>query len=348
MTPDLAHVEELHRDAMVINCLAAARSIPELAKPMTAGGVTAVNWTIAAPGLDFAVNDLVNVVKDISAIRYEIDTGIYKARIVQSVDDLDACKRDGTPGLILGFQDTLALEDRLDLPGLYHAIGVRIIQLTYQRRNLIGDGCGEAVDAGLSTFGRELIAELNRLGILIDLSHVGPRTTEEAIEASSAPCSFTHANSHAVYAHIRNKSDDAIRRLADRGGVIGIDAISRFLSADGHTKGTSINDLVDHLDHIVELVGIDHVGLGLDISEGMTREDVKRRGDWVTAHLPEVSGSGSLNYDTYYPSDLRSMSQTQSITEALLRRGYGDDDVRKILGGNFYRLFETVWGTDGS
>jgi membrane dipeptidase len=347
MTPDQARVEELHRDAMIINCLAAARTIPELTGPMTAGGVTAVNWTIAAPGLDFAVNDLVGVVKAISTIRYEIATGIYKARIVESVKDLDSCKRDGTPGLILGFQDTLALEDRLDLAGLYHAIGVRIIQLTYQRRNLIGDGCGEAVDAGLSTFGRELIAELNRLGILIDLSHVGPRTTEEAIAASIAPCSFTHANAHAVYAHIRNKSDDAIRQLAERGGVIGIDAISRFLSADGHTSGTSIVDLVDHIDHIVELVGIDHIGLGLDISEGMTLEDVKRRGDWVTAHLPEVSGSGSLNYATYYPSDLRSMAQTQSITEALLRGGYGDDDVRKILGGNFYRLFGAVWGADG-
>jgi membrane dipeptidase len=177
---------DLHERALVVNCLAAGRGVRGVAEPMLAGGVTAVNWTIAAPGLDFAVNDLVGVAKRIAGIRYEISLGRHAARIVETVEDIHACKRDGVAGLILGFQDTLALEDSLPLAGLYHGMGVRIIQLTYQRRNMVGDGCGEAVDAGLSTFGRELIAELNRLGILIDLSHVGPRTTEEALDSSSA------------------------------------------------------------------------------------------------------------------------------------------------------------------
>jgi membrane dipeptidase len=113
-------------------------------------------------------------------------------------------------------------------------------------------------------------------------------------------------------------------------------------------KGTSVDDLVDHIEHIVNLVGVDHVGIGLDLTEGMSPEDVKRRGDWVSAQLPEVSGSGSLNYDTYYPRGLRSMATLESLTEALVRRGFGDDDVLKILGGNFVRLFETVWTSDSA
>jgi membrane dipeptidase len=128
--------------------------------------------------------------------------------------------------------------------------------------------------------------------------------------------------------------------------VIGVDVISRFMRADGHSGGTTAEDLVDHIDHIVELVGVDHVGLGLDISEGMTAEDVRRRGAWVDANLPEVSGSGSLSYDTYYPEGLRSMAGTPIITEALVKRGYSDDDILKILGGNFLRLFEAVWRVD--
>lgn len=343
MTDAHARARSLHDRALIINCLAAGHGISDLAEPMVAGGVTAVNWTIAAPGIDFVANDLVGVAKAIARIRYEIRVGRHRARIVESVADLQACKREGIAGLILGFQDTLALEDQLNLAGLYHAMGVRIIQLTYQRRNLVGDGCGESVDAGLSTFGRQLVEEFNRLGILIDLSHVGPRTTEEAIDASSAPCSFTHANADAVFSHIRNKTDDAVRQLAERGGVIGVDAISRFLRADGHVNGTSLDDLVDHIEHIAHLVGIDHVGLGLDITEGMTAEDVKRRGAWVDANLPEVSGSGSLTYDTYYPRDLRSMATMPAVTHALVQRGFSDDDVVKILGANFYRLFETVW-----
>lgn len=344
MTDVQEKAKRLHEQALVINCLGAARSIKDMVEAMAVGGVSGINWTIAAPGIDFEVNDLAGVARMIADIRYQLSLGRHRARIVEKAADLVACQQEGEAGLILGFQDTLALEDRLELIGLYHQIGVRIVQLTYQRRNLVGDGCGEPVDAGLTTFGREVVKELNRLGILIDLSHVGPRTTEETIEASSAPCSFTHANSHAIYAHIRNKTDASIKQLAARGGVIGVDAISRFLKTDGHTNGTTVEDLIDHVGHVVQLVGVDHVGIGLDITEAMTIDDVKRRGEWVTAHLPEVSATGSLNFETYYPRGLRSMSGMHLVTEALVRRGFSDEDVMKILGGNFYRLFETVWG----
>lgn len=333
----------LHSEALVINGLGSARTIGDLVQPMLEGGVTSVNWTVAAPGIDFVVNDLVGIVKSIAHIRYETENGRNRATIVESAADIHKCMNEGVKGLILGFQDTLALEDRLEFVGLYHRLGVRIIQLTYQRRNLVGDGCGEPVDSGLSTFGRQVIKELNRLGILVDLSHVGPKTTEEAIDASEAPCAFTHANAHTLFQHIRNKTDAAIRQLAARAGVVGVNAISRFLREDGHLNGTTIDNLVDHIEYIANLVGAEHVGIGLDITEAMTVEDVNRRGSWLSAQLPEVSGLGSLNHETYYPRGLRSMAGLPQITEALVRRGFGDDDVLKILGGNFLRLFSKVW-----
>jgi membrane dipeptidase len=337
------HPSGLHKDAIVINCLASGRGIVDLEGPMLAGGVTAVNWTLAAPGIDFAVNDLAGVLRRIAQIHHAVASGGTRSLVVESVEDIRRCKKEGLAGLILGFQDTLAFEDQAEMIGLYHRAGVRIVQLTYQRRNLVGDGCGEPTDAGLSTFGRQVVAELNRVGILIDLSHVGPRTTEEAIDASEQPCSFTHANAHAVFGHIRSKTDEAIKRLAVRGGVVGVNAISRFLRESGHRNGTTIDDLVDHIAHIAELVGPQHVGLGLDITEGMTPEDVRRRGSWVSAQLPEVSGAGNLDYETYYPRGLRSMAGVPGITEVLVRRGFNDDEIWQILGGNFVRLFETVW-----
>lgn len=338
---------KLHNDAILINCLAAGRGVPDLVAPMLAGGVTAVNWTLAAPGVDFAVNDLIGVVKRIAQIRRVVTDSLNRALIVESAQDLRRCKRESMAGLILGFQDTLALDGQLDMICLYHRLGIRIIQLTYQRRNLVGDGCGEPEDAGLSTFGRQVVGELNRLGILIDLSHVGPRTTEEAIDASESPCAFTHANAYALFPHIRNKSDDAIKRLAARGGVVGVNAISRFIRASGHRDGTTIEDLVDHLMHIADLVGPDHVGLGLDITEGMTAEDVGRRASWVATQLPEVSGAGNLDFETYYPRGLRSMGGMRAITQALVRRGLDDHEVLQMLGGSFLRLFESVWESGG-
>ncbi len=222
-------------------------------------------------------------------------------------------------------------------------LGLRICQLTYQRRNLAADGAGEPANAGLSLFGRELVAALNRNGVLIDLSHTGSRSTLETIELSEAPVAVTHACLQRFNPVPRNKSDEEIKALAARGGVFGMNAIARLLSPTGGQEGATIAQFVDQIDYLVELVGVDHVGLGLDISEGLTPELFEQRRKGFLTDFPELRLGGDFPYEHYYVFGLQSMASMRLITETLVERGYGDDDVLKILGGNFVRLFGEVW-----
>ncbi len=154
---------------------------------------------------------------------------------VRATADILVAKAAGKTGIVLGFQNTCAVEDDLDLLAVFHELGVRVMQMAYMDANYAGQGCLERLDAGLTNFGLEMVAEMNRLGILIDLSHVGPRTTLDTIEASAKPVAFTHANPKSLCAHPRNKSDEAIKALARKGGVIGATIFPPFLpAATGH------------------------------------------------------------------------------------------------------------------
>jgi membrane dipeptidase len=183
---------------------------------------------------------------------------------------------------------------------------------------------------------------MNRLGLLVDLSHVGRRTTLEAIEASAAPCSFTHASAAHFVDVPRTKSDEVIRALGARGGVVGIIGLSPYLRDRG-SSGSTIGDLVDHIVHVGSLIGLDKVGLGLDIIEGLTRDAWETRMLPAFQALPGISTQDPFEFDTYYPEGLRSMRDMRTVTEHLIARGLSDDEVRGVLGENFLRLFETVW-----
>jgi membrane dipeptidase len=203
-------------------------------------------------------------------------------------------------------------------------------------RNYVGDGCLERTDCGLSDFGLEVIEEMNHLGILIDLSHVGYRTTMEAIEASEQPVAFTHANPRALCNHPRNKTDEAIKALADKGGVIGANIFPPFLAAGSHA---TIEDVIDVIDYLVNLVGVDRVGIGTDFTEGQPREVFDY---WLTGK----SSKGPrmrLDYPIVNPEGIRSAADFPNLTDALVTRGYPASHVKKIMGGNWLRLFEEVW-----
>jgi membrane dipeptidase len=186
------------------------------------------------------------------------------------------------------------------------------------------------------------VAELNEAGVLIDLSHTGRRSTLEAIEASAVPVAITHACVHALTPHVRNKRDDVILALAERGGVFGVNAVARLVSPYGLARGARLSDLLDHVDYLVQLVGIDHVGLGLDISEGMTAEDFAARRTSFLAEYPELGGD--FAFEHYYTDGLSSMAGMPTITDGLVERGYTEDDVLKVVGGNFLRVFAEAWG----
>jgi membrane dipeptidase len=343
--PDVrARARELHDRALVVNGLASAQVMPragevpfDVPPAMREGGVTAVNFTVSYDDRDdfgVAAAEVAHVLRAIEETE--------ATRLALTVDDIRAAKEAGEAAIVLGFQNANGIEDQLPYLEVFHRLGLRVLQLTYQRRNLLADGCGETANGGLSTFGRQVVGELNRLGILIDLSHTGERSTLETIELSAAPVAITHACLQKFNPIPRNKTEEEVKALAARGGVFGMNSIARFVSPKGREHGATIEQFVDQIDHLVELVGPDHVGIGLDINEGLTPELFEARRQGFLKQYSEIAG-GDFPFEHYYVFGLTSMANARLITETLVDRGYGDDDVLGILGGNFLRLFEEAW-----
>jgi len=257
---------------------------------------------------------------------------------IRRTADIQTAKETGRTGIILGFQNTSAIEDDLKLLSIFHQLGVRIIQLTYMEANLAGQGCLERIDAGLTSFGLEMIEEMNRLGILIDLSHVGYRTTMEAIEASKKPVAFTHANPKSLCNHPRNKPDDAIKALVRKGGVIGATVFPVFLPAGNNS---TIKDFVDVVDYLVKMVGIDHLAIGTDFTEGQPKEFF----DWLLTgrSMKGPALTVKLEHPIKNTQGIQGAADFPNVTEALVARGYAESDIRKILGENMVRLFREIW-----
>jgi len=236
---------------------------------------------------------------------------------------------------VFHFQNGAPIEYDLNLLEVYHRLGVRAIQLTYNVKNQIGDGCLERTNAGLSDLGIAAIKEMNRLGILVDLSHTGEQTTLDAMDASEKPVVFTHANVKAVCDHPRNLTDKQMRKLADVGGVMGLNGFPAFVRAD--TPAPTLDHLLDHLDYIVKKIGIDHAGLGLDYFHAPLADYQKRlvSGEWKPRDYPPPPWN--------YPQGIEDASRLGAIAPAMARRGYSDEDIMKVVGGNYLRVFRSVW-----
>lgn len=264
--------------------------------------------------------------------------------IVTSAADIEQAKADGKLGLILHTQGTALLEDELDLADAFHAAGLRVVQLTYNRKNLVGDGATERTDAGLSHFGLALIERLNALRILVDCAHTGHRTSLDAIEASAAPVVISHANARAVHDNRRNITDDLIKAVAASGGLIGTVGYPAFLTWDGQP---SLDRFIDDIAYKADLVGIAHTGLGIDYFTGqhpVTDEATAR------ARYDELVAAGLWRPEEYppppyrFPAGIETPRTLSALTERLLARGFSKADTRAVLGGNWLRVFRAVWG----
>jgi membrane dipeptidase len=256
-------------------------------------------------------------------------------RHVRTTDDIRAAAREHRVGLIYGFQNGTPFEDEIGFVEQFARLGVRIVQPAYMTQNAIGSGCLEVVDSGLSMFGKDVIRGLNTQRITIDLSHCGPKTTIDAIEASSRPVLFTHANARKLVDNPRNKSDEQLFALAEAGGVVGAVAFQSFLAPP--TRGALLDDLLDHIDYLVEILGIDHVAVATDFTEGrpegfLDRAFGRNAPTGVTPPWPWLGPNGFETVDDF-----------PNVTLGLLGRGYDEQDVRKILGENFLRVFEETW-----
>jgi len=325
---------DIHAKSIVIDGLGCPTETGEQFSRMIQGGVSGVNWTIVDLGHEFA-DAAHDVAKWYSLFRDHEDK-IMMVTLGQHV--LDAKNRRKL-GIIFGLQDPRPIGDDITLLEALYRLGVRVIQLTYNERNLIGDGAGEETDCGLSSFGEKAVEEMNRLGILIDLSHCGRRTGIEATETSKHPVVFSHANAKALCKSTRNKSDEELKMVAEKGGVIGANSWGPTIwSRQG--QAPTIEDYLNQIDYMVRLVGADHVGIGLDISEGVYTKEIWTKG--YKAKYPQIIPDW-ITFETKYAQDLNSYLHVPNITKGLVGRGYSDQEIKKILGGNFLRVFETTW-----
>jgi membrane dipeptidase len=255
--------------------------------------------------------------------------------LVGRVADLDRAKAQGKVGVIMGLQNSEHFQKPQDVKRFYQ-LGQRCSQLTYNTQNLIGSGGTERVDGGLSDFGVEIVKAMNDVGMLIDVSHCGDRTTLDAIDLSPRPIAITHSNCRALNDHPRLKTDEAIRKLAAKGGVMGITGVRNFVRGQ---EPTTIEHIVDHIDHVVQLVGIEHVGIGSDSDlNGYDDMPADQRKELLAMYKSSYAFRDKLDTDGYDQP-----RKVFDLTDALIRRGYSDDNITAILGGNFRRLLSATW-----
>jgi membrane dipeptidase len=264
--------------------------------------------------------------------------------LVLSATDIERAKAEKKIGLILHCQGTAIIEDELDLLDAYQAAGLRVVQLCYNRKNLIGDGSGERTDAGLSHFGVRVVERLNALKMLVDCAHTGYRTSMDAIEMSSAPVVISHANAYAIQDNARNVPDDLIKAIAATGGIVGTVGFPAFLTWDGQP---TLDQFIDDIAYKADLVGIDHVGLGIDYYLGQhpVEDDstaMARYRQLVDAGLWRPSEYPPPPYK--FPAGIETPRTLPRLTKRLVSRGFAEEDIRKILGLNWVRVYREVWG----
>ena len=255
--------------------------------------------------------------------------------LVYRATDLDHAKRSGKVGVIMGLQNADQFETVKDVAEFYR-IGLRCAQLTYNSQNMIGSGSTDRIDGGVSDYGAEIIQAMNKSGMLVDVSHSGDKTTLDAIELSQKPIAITHSNCRALTPHPRNKSDEAIGKLAAKGGVIGITGVRMFVR---DRDPTTVSNMADHIDHVVKLAGIEHVGIGSDA-------DLNGYDDMKPDQYRELKAMYKSSYAFRDKIDIDGFDHPRKVfdlTEELIRRDYSDDNIKLVLGGNFRRLLGANW-----
>ena len=320
----------LHRDTIVFDGLIIANWSREVFDDMRRGGLTAANCTCCV--WEGFTDTMKNIGRWNTWFREHGDV-ILKAR---TTADIRRAKAEGRTAIVLGFQNVSAFEDQLGHIQHFKDVGVGVVQMAYNTQNLIGTGCYESEDRGLSDFGREVVAEMNRVGILCDLSHVGSKTSEDTILASEKPVAYTHCLPSGLKEHPRNKSDEELRFIADHGGFIGVTMFPTFLR-----RGTesTVDDYVEAIDYVVNLAGEDCVGIGTDFTQGYGSEFF----DWLThdkGNARRLTEFGEI----VMPEGIRTIGELPNLTAAMDRAGWPEPKIRKVMGENWVGLLARVWG----
>ncbi|WP_038366435.1 dipeptidase [Bosea sp. UNC402CLCol] len=303
---------------------------------LKAGGFTCVTPTLGFWEGAIESFDAIGKWRDMARANSDLVT------IALKTDDILVADRDGKTALLLGYQNTNLLDGRIRYVELFADLGVRVLQLTYNNQNDVGSSCYEAVDPGLSRFGREVVREMDRCGLLVDCSHVGDRTTLDAIEWSQKPIAITHANPSSVFPHKRNKSDEVIKALAAKGGIIGCAAYRNITPVEACDRVDAWAEMVART---VDIAGIDHVGLGTDFSHHTSQSylDWMRQGRW-TRTAQYGAGSATNTAPSEKPAWLKKISGLAAVAPALAKQGFNPEEVEKITSGNWLRVYRAVFG----
>lgn len=285
-------------------------------------GVTAISLTLAGDS-----HNISEAVQRVAAARRRILSDPEHLLLVHTVADVGRAKASGRLAVLLHFEGTRCFERNLDMIEAFFHLGVRHTLLAFNMSNCVGGGCAESSDGGLTSFGRRFIAECERVGMLIDLSHTGSRTSMQALERATRPMLFTHSNSAVLHPHFRNLLDEQVRACAATGGVVGVSSSVQYLG----DRDASTAAIMRHVDHYVQLVGSRHVGLGLDVIFDAATVD---------AYMRSRPDEWPMALDPAWPGCRTAMpSQIPELTQAMLDRGYSEADVLNILGGNYLRVY---------
>jgi membrane dipeptidase len=313
----------------------------EFEEAMRCSGVTAIFQNAGQEG-----QDPLRLMKRLARFTFLTDRLRGTLRRATLAEDVEAAQQASEHCLYLTGngvplpQSWVSVEEELGYVRLFYQLGIRMMHLTYNRRNMLGDGCAETANGGLSDFGREAIAEMNRVGVIVDVAHSGWRTSLEAAQASTSPMVASHTTCAALREHIRAKPDEVIRAICDTGGLIGICWIPNFLGGTG-----DIAAVLDHVDYAVKRFGVDHVAIGTDVAHqsqhaAAANKAIPSRGrsrSRFAALWPEGALGGN------WPR-ARSLGWTNwpLLSVGLVQRGYSEDDIRKIIGGNVLRVCREV------
>jgi membrane dipeptidase len=295
-------------------------------------GINAFHIAVGAGGVEAYLNTL-RFIASWDSFLANHDRWLMR---VDSASDLDRLKNSGKVGVILGVQNSEHFRSPADVD-YFHSLGQRVSQLTYNTRNLIGNGSTERRDEGISDFGAAIIERMNKVGMAVDVSHCGDRTTLDAFELSKTPALITHSNCRAlVQGHPRCKTDEAIKKMAASGGVMGITGVRMFVKND---EPTTVEHFLDHFDHVKKLVGVEHLGVGSDI-------DLDGYDDMPAEENKRLRAGYKGSYGFREKIDIEGVDHPKRIfdlTEGLIRRKYTDREIEMVLGGNFKRVLAQIW-----
>ena len=318
---------QLHEESLFVDGLFPQPIRQDTVNRAREGGIDAVQTTLVAREQDYF--DALESVQDTQSSIREL-YAVSQARSVSDVREQDDLS------VLFGFQNSTPLERRREPHAnaeTFAQLGVKVIQLTYNKQNYSGSGCTESRDTGLTDFGGEVIDAIEENNIVLDLSHAGDRTAEEAISVASKPVIFSHSNARSVVDYIRNIPDSLMEAAVETGGTVGISGFAPMLDEEEFGEHSTIDDFLDQIDYVSDLVGPENVTIGLDTFGFSEREP-----DWAF-ESPHFPNPPNPNVEGLWRVD-----QAPNVTAGLVERGFSEEEIRGILGENLLRVFEAVWG----